>query len=308
MVGPSPVRKMWSAMPLADASADGVGAVRAGFGQDQRELVAAEPRHDVRFPRAARMTAAASTSARLPEQVAVGVVDRFEPVQVDEQQRERPAAAHRALGFPAQRLVQVARVVELRQVVGDRQRLGAPSCSALSSATPPARAASEWPAATAGRQPRLRADDGSGSSADERRRCGDLGTLSGKATTVPQPPRPRCGRRAKIWPSGTSSPSCITQLATGRAARPEVRRRARARREPTAGRSWLGGHHAPRTARNPRRGPLDDRTGRRSPGSSVALTAAHDVEQRVPALDAGSRSGALNGCEAGRRGRGRWHR
>ena len=58
-------------------------------------------------------------------QVAVRVVDRLEPVEIDEQQRQRPAAARGALGFPAQHLVQVARVVQLRQVVGDRQRLGA---------------------------------------------------------------------------------------------------------------------------------------------------------------------------------------
>ena len=59
------------------------------------------------------------------EQVAVGVVDLLEAVQVDEEQRQRPAAAHRALGFLAKRVVQVPRVVELGQVVGDRQRLGA---------------------------------------------------------------------------------------------------------------------------------------------------------------------------------------
>ena len=59
------------------------------------------------------------------EQVAVGVVDALEAVQIDEQQRQRPAAAHRALGLLAQDLVQVPRVVELGQVVGDRQRLGA---------------------------------------------------------------------------------------------------------------------------------------------------------------------------------------
>ena len=75
--------------------------------------------------RSARITAAASTSARLPYRWPWRVVDRLEAVEVDEQQRQRPAASRRALGFAAQHLRQVARVVQLRQVVGDRQRLGA---------------------------------------------------------------------------------------------------------------------------------------------------------------------------------------
>ena len=59
-------------------------------------------------------------------QVAVRVVDALEPVEVEEQQRQRTARTRGALGFPPQHLVQVAGVVELRQVVGDRQRLGPP--------------------------------------------------------------------------------------------------------------------------------------------------------------------------------------
>ncbi len=59
------------------------------------------------------------------EQVPVRVVDALESVQIDEEQRQRPAAAHGALGLLAERVVQVAGVVELRQVVGDRQGLGA---------------------------------------------------------------------------------------------------------------------------------------------------------------------------------------
>ena len=52
--------------PLADALADRGRAFAAGVGQDERELVAAEPRDDVGFARAAADDAAASTSARLP--------------------------------------------------------------------------------------------------------------------------------------------------------------------------------------------------------------------------------------------------
>ena len=59
-----------------------------------------------------RMTAAASTSARLPHRWPwVSLID-LEAVEIDEQQRQRPAAARGALGLAAQHLVQVARVVQ----------------------------------------------------------------------------------------------------------------------------------------------------------------------------------------------------
>ena len=53
------------------------------------------------------------------------VVDRLETVEVDEQQRQRPAAARRTLGLAPQDLIEVARVVQVREVVGHRERLGA---------------------------------------------------------------------------------------------------------------------------------------------------------------------------------------
>ena len=73
-----------------------------------------------------RITAAASTRARLPARWPWLSLTRLEPVEVQEQQRQRTARARRALGFPSQHLVQVPGVVELRQVVGDRERLGPP--------------------------------------------------------------------------------------------------------------------------------------------------------------------------------------
>jgi hypothetical protein len=39
--------------------------------------------------------------------MAMGVVHLLEPVEIEEQERKRPAAAGRALRFPAQRGVQV---------------------------------------------------------------------------------------------------------------------------------------------------------------------------------------------------------
>src|SRR4029078_4125763 len=83
-----------------------------------------------------RISPAASTRARLPTpapsthgaaaiEVAVRVVDRLEPVEIDEQQRQRPSAARRPLGLAPHHLRQVPRVVQRPQTAGDRQRLGA---------------------------------------------------------------------------------------------------------------------------------------------------------------------------------------
>ena len=112
-------------MRVANALADRRRAFAARVGQDQRELVAAEARHDVGLARAQANQPRGLDQRPAAVEVAVRVVDRLEPVEIDEQQRQRPAAARGALGFTAQHLRQVARVVELRQIVGDRQRLGA---------------------------------------------------------------------------------------------------------------------------------------------------------------------------------------
>ena len=108
---------------LADALAHRIRAVAAGIRQDQSELVAAEARHHVGLARAA-----ANDRGRLDQCAAAGqmpmrVVDRLEAVQVDKEQRERPSAARRALGFATQDLIQIPRVVQVREIVGNRQRL-----------------------------------------------------------------------------------------------------------------------------------------------------------------------------------------
>ena len=74
-----------------------MGALRAGFRQQDRELVAAEPGHDVGFAGAASNDGGRLDERPAAQQVAVGVVDPLEPVQIDEEQRQRPAAAHGAL-------------------------------------------------------------------------------------------------------------------------------------------------------------------------------------------------------------------
>jgi hypothetical protein len=55
----------------------------------------------------------------------VAVVDRFEAIEIDEQQRQRPPAPRSPLGFAPQHLREISRIVKLRQIVGHRQRFGA---------------------------------------------------------------------------------------------------------------------------------------------------------------------------------------
>ncbi len=105
---------------FADALADRKGAFAAGIGQDQREFVPAEPRDDVRFAGAAADDGGGLDERAAAAQMAVTVVNRLEPVEIDEKQRQGPAATGGALGFTPQDRVQVPRVVEARQVVGDR--------------------------------------------------------------------------------------------------------------------------------------------------------------------------------------------
>ena len=65
----------------------------AGVGQDQRELVAAEPGDHVGFARAPANHGGRLDQRLAARQVAVVVVDLLEAVEVEEQQRQRPAAA-----------------------------------------------------------------------------------------------------------------------------------------------------------------------------------------------------------------------
>ena len=110
--------------PVADAIADRHGAVAAGVGQDDGELVAAEAGDDVGLAGARADHPAASTSARLPDRCPwVSFTDLKPSRSMKSSDSGRPLRDG-ALGFPPQHLRQVPRVVELSQVVGDGQRLG----------------------------------------------------------------------------------------------------------------------------------------------------------------------------------------
>src|SRR5262249_60364300 len=107
-VEPVAMEKRMRVDALADALADGGRAFAPRVGQDQRELVAAETRHDVGFTRALPDDRAGLDQRAAAREVAMAIVDALEAVEVDEQQRQRTAAARRALGLAPQHLRQIA--------------------------------------------------------------------------------------------------------------------------------------------------------------------------------------------------------
>ena len=94
-----------------------------GLLQNDHELVAAEPRHDV-----ARTQRAAQPAADLHQQHVAGVVaqrivDDLEPVEIDEQQRKLPLVARGGLDRAAQHAVEHLAVGQTGQAVVRRQIL-----------------------------------------------------------------------------------------------------------------------------------------------------------------------------------------
>ena len=88
---------------LADAGGDRHRALASRVGQDERELVAAEPGDDVGFTRAARMIAAASTSALLPARCPWLSLTLLNPSRSRNSSDSGRPLRDGALGFPAQR-------------------------------------------------------------------------------------------------------------------------------------------------------------------------------------------------------------
>ena len=196
---------------VPDALGDSLGAFGARVRQDQRELVAAEPGDDVGFTGAAADDSAGLHERLAARQMAVVVVDLLEAVEVEEQHRQRTAAAHRALGLAPQHLVEVARIGQQRQIVGDRQRVGLLRW--------PGRCRARWrPARAMPRSASISAAPSEGASADG---CGSMPTSTpvtcprqsrGRASTVPcprPPPRESLARSA----TSSSVPWLITHSA-----------------------------------------------------------------------------------------------
>ena len=70
-----------------------------GIGQNQREFIAAEPGHHVGFTGTPADDGRCFDQRAAAAEVAMGVVDRLEAVEVDEQQRQRTAVSRCPLCF-----------------------------------------------------------------------------------------------------------------------------------------------------------------------------------------------------------------
>src|SRR3989442_7969528 len=85
-----------------------------GRSHDQHELFAAIARDDILAPRSGQHVLAYRAQHRIPRRVAERVVEALEVVDVDHQHAEGLAAAPSAAFFPAERLFEVAAVIEAR--------------------------------------------------------------------------------------------------------------------------------------------------------------------------------------------------
>ena len=99
-----------------------LGRRRLRIGQDDDELVAAEAGGEIAGTQPARDQAADEADRPAADQVAAAVDQRLEAVEVEHQQRDR-SATRQQLGKDA---IEVARVAEAGQVVGDRGDLCLP--------------------------------------------------------------------------------------------------------------------------------------------------------------------------------------
>src|SRR2546426_9871899 len=97
--------------------------LRSRLGHHDGELVPPVAGHDVGLADLVAQQAAHLRQRPAPRQMAVGVVDRLETVEVEEDDRDRLPVALRPLDLPSEKRVQIARVVEARRVVGHRQLL-----------------------------------------------------------------------------------------------------------------------------------------------------------------------------------------
>src|SRR5947209_6196338 len=88
-----------------------------GRSHDQHELFAAIARDDILAPRSGQHVLAYCTQHRIPRRVAERVVEALEVVDVDHHHAERQGAAPGSAFFPAERLLEVAAVMEAGQPV-----------------------------------------------------------------------------------------------------------------------------------------------------------------------------------------------
>ena len=104
----------------ADLLAERARAGDVGLGQDRGELLAAVAREQLLATDAAEQPARHLAQHVVAGEVAVLVVDRLEVIDVEHQQRQRPAVARAARDLALEELEEVALVVGAGQGVHDR--------------------------------------------------------------------------------------------------------------------------------------------------------------------------------------------
>ena len=107
---------------LGDAPADGIGqgegVLRTGFGQNHQELLAAIPGDNVAGAKPIREPLSHVFQTHVAHVMAVGVVDRLEPVQIQKDHGERAAAAPAPGDLAFEQEVGLAAVEQACQIVG----------------------------------------------------------------------------------------------------------------------------------------------------------------------------------------------
>ena len=107
-------------------SANVVAALGRRLGKNRHELLAAIPRDDVDLAHRVLEQRAQLSQHAVAGEVADGVVDPLEMVDVEQQQRERRVVAPRPVDLGGQPVEQRAPVENARQRIGRRQRLEPP--------------------------------------------------------------------------------------------------------------------------------------------------------------------------------------
>src|SRR5215831_8300939 len=96
---------------LADAFGDRNRPTQARIGKDERELISAKPGNDVGLPGTTLNDGGRLDQRAAARQMPVCIVDRFEAVEINEQQRKRTSAPRRAFCFSTENLIEVPRIV-----------------------------------------------------------------------------------------------------------------------------------------------------------------------------------------------------
>ena len=105
--------------PLAQAFGEHLRLFRTGFRHEDDEFIAAVARHHVRLAGFLLEQSAHASQHQVAFEVAHGVIDFFELVEIDQHHGERPSGARSAFPFGGQRFPEKAAGLDSRQPIGD---------------------------------------------------------------------------------------------------------------------------------------------------------------------------------------------